>query len=895
MKKRDLYYERIPTKLLRENVRYLGTILGKVIRDQEGEKFFRLVEKVRKLSKANKKKIKTEYSNKKIIQTIKNLDPKNIFKLTRAFTHFMNLMNLSEYIDASRSLNEYENSKKKIDRTNIFIEEIFENLFKNKNINQNKIYNLTKNLNIGIVLTAHPTEVKRRTLIQKYHKIMEILEQRDLLRDHPSKLRILDKKLFDELTIVWNTDDLKRVRPSPFDEARWGLAVIEDSLWDTIPKVYRRLNSIFLKNMDKGLPKNFNPIEFGSWMGGDRDGNPNVTSSITKDVILLSRWEAAKLYEKSLTKIIRSYSMKKCSKQIIRQVGKSFEPYRAFLRPLRDKMRITHRAIEKHLVSQEPLNYEKLLSSREEILKPLRVVRESLEKNNNENIASGELLDLMRRAKCFGINLARLDIRQESSRHNQLIHELVKRKYKKDYYKFSEKEKIEFLKSLIVKKKNIIKNFNFKNEENKEVWSTFKTLSYEPAECLGAYVISMTASASDILSVSFLQKEANIKNKLRVVPLFETLDDLINSKSIMQSLFSQKWYRKLIKNKQEVMIGYSDSGKDAGKMCASWHQYKAQEEIVKLGKKFNIEVVFFHGRGGSAGRGGGPIQATLRSLPPNSVNGKIRITDQGEVIQQKYGYEPLAKYNICSYIGAVTEATLNPPPTPKNNWRDLTEKMSDIAKSSYRKNINQNSDFIKYFKIVTPHVALGKLSIGSRPSKRKNVDTIKSLRAIPWVFAWTQVRLMLPAWLGSTEALRYAYHKRSRKILFDMEKNWPFFNAMLDMLDMVISKVDPDISKIYEEFLADESLKKIGKKLRFQFDTIKKLNKKITPKEIAVIRKPFRSQIIVRNIYSEVLNIIQPVVIRKLKVNKNSKNKQYLNDALLTSIAGISAAMKNTG
>ena len=895
MKKRDLYYERIPTRLLRENVRYLGTILGKVIRDQEGENFFQLVEKVRKLSKANKKNIKSGYSYNKIIRTIKNLNPKNTFNLTRAFTHFMNLMNLSEYIDASRSLNEYENSKKKIDRTNIFIEEIFEGLFKNKNISQNRIYDLTKNLNIGIVLTAHPTEVKRRTLIQKYHKIMEILEQRDLLKDHPSKLRILDKKLLDELTIIWNTDDLKRVRPSPFDEARWGLAVIEDSLWDTIPKVYRRLNSIFLKNMNKGLPKNFNPIEFGSWMGGDRDGNPNVTSNITKDVILLSRWEAAKLYEKSLTKIIRSYSMKKCSKQITRQVGKSFEPYRAFLRPLRDKMRITHGAIEKHLVSKEPLNYEKLLNSREEILKPLRVVRESLEKNNNENIASGELLDLMRRAKCFGINLARLDIRQESSRHNQLIHELVKRKYKKDYNNFSEMKKIEFLKSLIGKKKNIIKNFNFKNEENLEVWSTFKALSFEPTECLGAYVISMTASASDILSVSFLQKEANIKNKLRVVPLFETLDDLINSKSIMQSLFSQKWYRKLIKNKQEVMIGYSDSGKDAGKMCASWHQYKAQEEIVKLAKKFNIEVVFFHGRGGSAGRGGGPIQATLRSLPPNSVNGKIRITDQGEVIQQKYGYEPLAKYNICSYIGAVTEATLNPPPVPKNNWRDLIEKMSDISKSSYRKNINQSSDFIKYFKIVTPHVALGKLSIGSRPSKRKNVDNIKSLRAIPWVFAWTQIRLMLPAWLGSTEALRYAYYKRSRKILFDMEKNWPFFNAMLDMLDMVISKVDPDISKIYEEFLADESLKKVGRKLRLEFDIIKKLNKKITPKEIALIRKPFRSPIIVRNIYTEVLNIIQPVVIKKLKVNKNPKNKQYLNDALLTSIAGISAAMKNTG
>ena len=343
------------------------------------------------------------------------------------------------------------------------------------------------------------------------------------------------------------------------------------------------------------------------------------------------------------------------------------------------------------------------------------------------------------------------------------------------------------------------------------------------------------------------------------------------------------------------MIGYSDSSKDAGKMCANWHQYKAQEEIVKLAKRYNIEIVFFHGRGGSAGRGGGPILATLRSLPPDSVNGKIRITDQGEVIQQKYGYEPLAKYNLCSYIGAVAEATLNPPPNPKNSWRSLIEKMSDISKSAYRKNINQSSDFIKYFKTVTPHVSLGKLSIGSRPSKRKNVDNIQSLRAIPWVFAWTQIRLMLPAWLGSAEALRYANIKEFRKTLLDMERNWPFFNSMLDMLDMVISKVDPDISKIYEEYLADEKLKRVGKKLRFQFDVINKLNKEITPKEIMKIRKQFRSSVIVRSIYSEVLNIIQPIVMKKIKTKKNTLDNKFLNDALLTSIAGISAAMKNTG
>jgi len=896
MIKRDLYYERIPTKSLREDVRYLGNVLGKVIKKQEGINFFKLVEDVRLLSKANTANSNKRKSFQNLSNKIKNLSPINLFKLTRAFTHFMNFINIAESIDGARKLDEYENKKQNNSNKNIFIEEIFESFFNDRKISKTKIYNIAKNLNIGIVLTAHPTEVKRRTLILKYHKIAEILDQRDLLKKYPSKIKILDKKIYDEFTIIWNTDDLKRVKPTPIDEARWGSAIIEDSLWETIPKVYRRLNDIFVKNIGKSLPKNFNPIEFGSWMGGDRDGNPNVTANVTKEVILLSRWEAAKLYEKELTNLIQSLSIEKCSKKILKKTGKTFEPYRVYLSPLRNKMRSTYTLIEQHLVTKKPLDQKKLLSSREEILKPLRVVRESLEENHNENIANGDLLDLMRRAKCFGINLARLDIRQESSRHSQLIYEFLKRKYKINYNKWNEGEKIKFLLSKIQSKRNLINKFSFKKKENKEVWSTFKILSEEPKECLGAYVISMTSSASDILSVAFLQKEANIKDPLRVVPLFETLDDLINAKPIMKKLFSLNWYRKSINYKQEIMIGYSDSSKDAGKLSASWHQYKLQEEIIKLAKKYKIDITFFHGRGGSAGRGGGPIQATLRSQPPNSVNGKIRITDQGEVIQQKYGYEPMAKYNLCSYIGAVMQATLAPPPYPKKEWRNLIEKMTIISTRSYRKNINENSDFIRYFKTVTPHIPLGKLSIGSRPSKRKNVDNIQSLRAIPWVFAWTQIRLMLPAWLGSAEALRYSSINKYKRTLTEMEKNWPFFNSTMDILDMVISKVDPEISKIYEDNLADDKLKRVGKNLRFQFYAIKKLNKKITPKEIIRARKQFRTSVIVRNIYSEVLNIIQAATMRKLSRKKyNLKEKKYLNDSLMTSIAGISAAMKNTG
>ena len=896
MKKRDLYYERIPTKLLREDIRFLGTILGKVIKDQEGDVFFKIVERLRLLSKntlLDKQKSKVFI---KISKEIQKLSPELTFKITRAFLHILNLMNLAESLDASRKLNEHNNPYFKNKNQNLFIEDIIEGLFKNKSISNSKIYEQAKNLDIGIVLTAHPTEVKRRTLIQKYANLIDLMEQRHLYKKYPSKVVEIDRKLYTEITIIWKTDELKRSKPSPLDEARWGLAVIEDSLWDTIPKVYKRLNDIFRKNLNKDLPRGFNPIQFGSWMGGDRDGNPNVTAQVTKKVILFSRWQAAKLYEKELTKLIQDLSMKECSSKIKKVTGKTFEPYRVYLRPIRDKIRSTYQIIENHLNNHEPLKEDELLQDKNEILKPLRDIRESLNSNNSQHIANSDLLDLIRRVRCFGINLARLDIRQESSRHEQLLNEILKKKYKINFSNLNEEKKINILNNLIKQKKYFLNKLNITNKENKEVWDTFKQISKEPAQCLGAYVISMTSKASDILAVYFLQKQAQTRELLRVVPLFETLDDLKNAKDVMENLFKLSWYRKLIKNQQEVMIGYSDSSKDAGKLSASWHQYKLQEELRDLARKYKIDLVFFHGRGGSAGRGGGPIQATLKSQPSNTVNGKIRITDQGEVIQQKYGYKPLAEYNLCSYIGSVMDASLNPPPRSKKNWRNLIEKMSEISTSAYRKNLNQSEDFIRYFKTVTPHKSLGKLAIGSRPTKRKNVDNIQSLRAIPWVFAWTQIRLMLPAWLGTTEALRYGSIKKYSKTLTDMEKNWPYFVSTMDILDMVISKVDPEISIIYENNLADKALKRIGKKLRFQFDALVKLHNKITPKEVIKERKEFRKALFIRNNYTEMLNILQANIMNKINNRKYKKqDKIFLNDALMTSIAGISAAMKNTG
>ena len=551
MKKRDLYYERIPTKLLREDIRFLGTFLGKVIKDQEGETFFKIVERLRLLSKntlLDKQKSKVFL---KISKEIKKLPPELTFKITRAFLHILNLMNLAESLDASRKLNEHNNPYFKNKNQNLFIEDIIEGLFKNKSISNSKIYEQAKNLDIGIVLTAHPTEVKRRTLIQKYANLIDLMEQRHLYKKYPSKVVEIDRKLYTEITIIWKTDELKRSKPSPLDEARWGLAVIEDSLWDTIPKVYKRLNDIFRKNLNKDLPRGFNPIQFGSWMGGDRDGNPNVTAQVTKKVILFSRWQAAKLYEKELTKLIQDLSMKECSSKIKKITGKTFEPYRVYLRPIRDKIRSTYKIIENHLNNHEPLKEDELLQDKNEILKPLRDIRESLNSNNSQHIANSDLLDLIRRVRCFGINLARLDIRQESSRHEQLLNEILKKKSKINYSNLNEQKKISLLNILIKQKKYFLDKLNIINKENKEVWDTFKQISKEPAQCLGTYVISMTSKASDILAVYFLQKQAQTKELLRVVPLFETLDDLKNAKDVMENLFKLSWYRKLKKTNKK--------------------------------------------------------------------------------------------------------------------------------------------------------------------------------------------------------------------------------------------------------------------------------------------------------------------------------------------------------
>ena len=888
-------------------VSLLGKILGIVVKEQEGLPLYNKIEEIRSLSKAsrgtkNKRKIKLNETKKfrQLIATINKLKPKESLVIARSFSKFLNFSNLAESLDSVHKIDEGRIQKKQGTNAFTLLEDAINRLLEQKSISKEKFYQVAKSLKIDLVLTAHPTEVKRRTLIQKYTNVNNILEKFNKsrifkLKNIKTETLAMERNLHEEITSIWKTDELKRSKPKPTEEAQWGLAVIEDSLWNAVPKICSRFNEAVEIYTGKKLPIEFSPLVFGSWMGGDRDGNPNVTAKTTEQVILLSRWEAANLYEKEFTKIIQKLSMHECSKELKKKVGDSQEPYRAYLRPIRNKLKTTQQEIEIFLNQKKPLKDSLLVQSVSEIINPLKTVYNSLCEVKCKAIADGSVLDLLRRAYSFGLNLARLDIRQESKRHLKLMRSICKHLGLGDFEKWSEDEKISFLAKEFKSKRPLIsKDISF-DKEDKETWSTFKMISKLPRECLGAYIISMSSKASDILTVVVLQKEAGMKSCLRTVPLFETLSDLENAHHVIQDIYKISWYLKYFKNKQEVMIGYSDSSKDAGKLAASWAQYCTQEKLQELSNKYKVDLTLFHGRGGSVGRGGGPIHEALLSQPPGTVNGKTRVTEQGEIIQQKYATESLAEYTLGTYIGSVLEATLAPPIKPKKNWRELMDTMSKISTRAYRKNFF-NKDFLRYYFNITPQRLLEQLSIGSRPAKRNKSKDVKSLRAIPWVFAWTQIRFLIPAWLGIYEALHFTVKNKNLKILKDMLNEWPYFYAMMDMLDMVLAKTDQRIIKFYEECLGDKNLRNTGEKLRKQLSTLIYLNRKIIPTYILEQRKEYRDSIRKRNTYAEVLNILQADIMKKVYKKKlKFKDKKLLLDSMLVTIAGIAAAMKNVG
>ncbi|WP_286739171.1 MULTISPECIES: phosphoenolpyruvate carboxylase [Acinetobacter] len=886
---------------LREDVRLLGNLLGETLKLHAGQDLFNQVEQIRALSKgARDGQVEAE---KQLEQLFLTLEDHEILPLTRAFTHFLNFANIAEqyHVVRRRRQSEFEETT---ESPNPLVP-LFEK-FKQQEISAETLYQQICELKIELVLTAHPTEVSRRTLIQKYDGINNALSKFDQQKLTPRERQAVLADLKQLISSAWQTDEIRQHRPTPVDEAKWGFTTIEQTLWNAVPKFIRELNGMVEEQCGQTLPLDVAPVRFASWMGGDRDGNPNVTHNVTQEVLWLSRWKAADLYLRDIENLRWELSIQQCSDEITQALGHQHpEPYREYLRDIRERLKITRAWLAEKLHGKDA-DDSRVIKSKDELLKPLLICYRSLMACNLAELANSSLLDLIYRVNCFGIELLKLDIRQESGRHRQAISAITEYLGLGNFETWTEQARQNFLLQELQSKRPLLpKHLNepagslIEHPDVQEVFTTMRTLAEQPSESLGAYIISMAEYPSDVLAVLLLQKEAGIKQPLRVVPLFETLKDLDGAADTMSTLFNMHWYKQHIQGKHEVMIGYSDSAKDAGFMSANWAQYRAQEELTAVAKQHGIQLTLFHGRGGSISRGGAPTQQALFSQPPGSISGAIRVTEQGEMIRFKFGLEEIALQNLEIYTAATLEATLLPPPEPKPEWRDLMHKMTDLSVQVYRQTVRENPHFVKYLRTVTPELELQMLPLGSRPAKRKVSGGIESLRAIPWVFAWTQIRLMLPAWLGTGAALNEVLDQGQRTILDEMLTEWPYFQTLIDMLEMVLSKADSNVALYYESHLTqDEDLKELGTELRQRLqDAIQTLLTLKGESKLLSSNGVLDQSMTVRKPYLLPLHLLQAELMKRRRLYLEQQQAEHtpVDHALMVSIAGIAAGLRNTG
>ncbi|WP_430457461.1 phosphoenolpyruvate carboxylase [Rheinheimera sp.] len=870
---------------LRANVGLLGTQLGDTVRNQLGPALLERIEQIRLLAK--QARAGTEQQDQQLKQILASLTDDEILPVARAFAQFLNLANLAEQHhtiskDGAASIEKPQP-----------LQELL-TLLKSQQVDVEKTRQAVADLSIELVLTAHPTEVTRRTLIYKLTQIADCLAQREQdLTAH--ELARLDARLSDLITQAWHTNEIREQRPTPVDEAKSGFAVIETSLWQAIPEFIRELDEALTPVLGHGLALDAAPIRFSSWMGGDRDGNPFVTAKVTRQVLLLSRWKAADLFAHDLDILGNELSMNPANAALQAAVPGSTEPYRDLLKVLRGKLLHTRDWLTEALKHDRLQRPDDLLWHNQQLLEPLLLCYHSLRDCKMDVIANGLLLDTIRRAYAFGLTLLKLDVRQESGRHTQVFSEFTQYLGIGDYAHWEEPARQAFLLNELASKRPLFPRNWQPSAEVREVLDTCDIVARHGAEALSTYVISMAGKPSDVLAVQLLLKEAGISFPMRVAPLFETLADLTNAPECISKLLGIDWYRGYIQGKQEVMIGYSDSAKDAGAIAASWAQYSAQEALVAICQQAKVQLTLFHGRGGTIGRGGGPAHAAILSQPPGSLAGGMRVTEQGEMIRFKFGLSKLAQRSLALYASAVLEGVLLPPPVPKPEWRALMAQLATTSCDAYRAVVRHHPEFVPYFRAATPELELGQLPLGSRPPKRNPNGGVESLRAIPWIFAWSQNRLMLPAWLGAGSALAEAVAQGQTALLHEMRAQWPFFATRLSMLEMVYLKADAQIAAYYDEKLVPEHLLGLGAQLRSQLSADTALLLQLIDRPDLMANEAWiRESIMLRNTYVDPLHILQVELLKRVRhapetVNDNIKR------ALMVTIAGIAAGMRNSG
>ncbi len=916
--------------LLRRDVRFLGNILGEVLVHHSGQELLDKVEKIRELSKSLRA-IYLPDLHEEFKREIYSLDPEIRHQVIRAFAIYFQLVNIAEQNHRIRRKRDYERSAGEAAQPGS-IETSVQQL-KEQNFSYEDVQNFLQNLSLELVMTAHPTEAVRRVILDIHKRIAADVMQ----LDDPSltfrEREQLREKLLNEVITLWQTDELRDRKPTVLDEVRNGMYYFHETLFHVLPDVYGELE----RCLDKYYPGHDwhvpNYLRFGSWIGGDRDGNPSVTASVTWQTLQMQRKLAIREYHAILVELIHGLSFSSSIVNVTDELLESIEHDRGNVvvdaksywhndnEPYRVKLTYMMRKLD-NVLNDEKKGCADRYAHPSELIEDLQIIDRSLRYHHADYVADSSIKKLVRQVELFGFHTATLDIRQHSQEHEKAMTEILSSmNIVSDYAQLSEDEKVELLVRLLEDPRPLTTPYQTYSDGTEECLQVYRTVFEAQNEfgknCISSYLISMAEASSDILEVMVFAKEVGLFRKhpdgtvvstLQAVPLFETIDDLQAASGIMKRLFDIPIYREAVtamNDQQEIMLGYSDSSKDGGTVAANWELRVALNEITAMASSYDVKLKFFHGRGGSLGRGGMPLNRSILAQPPHTVGAGIKITEQGEVLSSRYSLKGIAYRSLEQATSALLTSAVAATDTSymeeESQWEDIARGISEASLEKYQDLIFRDPDFLSFFKGATPLSEIGELNIGSRPSKRKNSDRFEDLRAIPWVFAWTQGRYLVPAWYAAGTGIQSFYQGKPENLetLKKMYASFPFFTSLVDSLQMAVAKADLVIAKEYASMYADdESRTRIFGLIEEEFRLTKQLILDITGQQEILDNVPvIQESIRLRNPYVDPLSYLQVQLLtelRELRDTAEPEDQELIREVLLT-INGIAAGLRNTG
>ncbi len=921
---------------LRARVKLLGILLGEVIRERHGDTVFEAIEKLRKgfisLRERDDPELRAE-----LLRFIETLDPDCLNLVIRAFSIFFGLLNLAEeehQLHVRRLTRAREGGARWLGSFQETLHEL-----KEQGISARELQALLERLNYIPVFTAHPTESRRRTVMENLRAIFRsvvALGQAEHCGDEPAR-EDWRQRLRHQIQTLWETDEIRRRKPSVEDEVRNGIYYFRQSLFQAIPAVYRLMERAARRAFGQDAPTVPSFMAFGTWIGGDRDGNPHVTHDITRRALYLQARAALYEYQARVFALVRqlthSRHLVKIDTRVFDRLAEleprmgaaAFrrrperyldEPYRRLLYIMHARLRWNLDYVEGRLAEQPVVGDPNAFANAEEFLGDLRLIHDSLVAHGDAALADAELKDLIRLVETCGFFLMRMDIRQESAVHTDAVADLLGN-LGIDYHALPEEERQHLLCEHLKAPMRIdVQHLNLK-PMTREVLATFEVMREMRAElgkgAFNNYVISMTHAASHVLEVLFLAHQTGLAGfidgepfcHVRPSPLFETIEDLQHITPVMEALFANDTYRRLLAasgNQQEAMLGYSDSAKDGGNLASAWNLYRAQKEIIALAARHGVRCRLFHGRGGTIGRGGGPTHMAIMSQPAGTVQGEIKFTEQGEVLYYKYSNAETACYELslgCTGLIKASLGLVRPVPRTDSAFLDTMKRLARDGERHYRDLTDNLEGFFEVFYQITPVNEISLLNIGSRPSHRKKGNLSKSsIRAIPWVFGWAQARLTFPAWYGTGFALDAWMRENGTEILRRMYDEWPFFRAMISNIQMALAKTDLKIGREYARLAEDRAVaERIYALIAEEYERTVRTVLEVSGNPYLMADVPaIALSLRRRNPYLDPLNHIQVVLLRRFhdETLPEEEREKWL-PPLLRSINAIAAGMRNTG